>query len=102
MQILKRLGAELYFYGPEQWYSSEFDSYGKYMAIDHIIDQLDVLMLLRVQHERHDGSQSFSKEDYHRQFGLTEERYRQLKEDRKSTRLNSSHANISYAVFCLK
>src|SRR3712207_8065247 len=26
----------------------------------------------------------------------------QLLEDRKSTRLNSSHANISYAVFCLK
>src|SRR3712207_8589132 len=26
------------------------------------------------------------------------ERYK----DRKSTRLNSSHANISYAVFCLK
>src|SRR3712207_6979199 len=24
------------------------------------------------------------------------------KADRKSTRLNSSHANISYAVFCLK
>src|SRR3712207_7192148 len=24
------------------------------------------------------------------------------KQDRKSTRLNSSHANISYAVFCLK
>src|SRR3712207_8558544 len=25
-----------------------------------------------------------------------------LRTDRKSTRLNSSHANISYAVFCLK
>src|SRR3712207_7130297 len=25
-----------------------------------------------------------------------------LLQDRKSTRLNSSHANISYAVFCLK
>src|SRR3712207_6926003 len=25
-----------------------------------------------------------------------------LELDRKSTRLNSSHANISYAVFCLK
>src|SRR3712207_7028373 len=25
-----------------------------------------------------------------------------LSPDRKSTRLNSSHANISYAVFCLK
>src|SRR3712207_6703827 len=34
-----------------------------------------------------------------------EERYLKLLhniEDRKSTRLNSSHANISYAVFCLK
>src|SRR5258707_4275827 len=28
--------------------------------------------------------------------------YRDAGGDRKSTRLNSSHANISYAVFCLK
>src|SRR3712207_7786818 len=28
--------------------------------------------------------------------------YLSVLEDRKSTRLNSSHANISYAVFCLK
>src|SRR3712207_8953165 len=27
---------------------------------------------------------------------------REVLQDRKSTRLNSSHANISYAVFCLK
>src|SRR5882757_10895973 len=27
---------------------------------------------------------------------------RRARGDRKSTRLNSSHANISYAVFCLK
>src|SRR3712207_9254417 len=35
-----------------------------------------------------------------------QERFRELTScsntDRKSTRLNSSHANISYAVFCLK
>src|SRR3712207_8904920 len=31
-----------------------------------------------------------------------ERRPRPSGEDRKSTRLNSSHANISYAVFCLK
>src|SRR3712207_8140586 len=29
-------------------------------------------------------------------------RRRPRRRDRKSTRLNSSHANISYAVFCLK
>src|SRR5258707_11984283 len=31
-----------------------------------------------------------------------ESRYAAIVRDRKSTRLNSSHANISYAVFCLK
>src|SRR5688572_31417110 len=30
------------------------------------------------------------------------QRFSGLKEDRKSTRLNSSHSQISYAVFCLK
>ncbi|MFS1663498.1 aspartate carbamoyltransferase catalytic subunit [Streptococcus sp. zg-JUN1979] len=80
MQILKRLGAELYFAGPREWYSEEFDVYGSYVAIDDVIDELDVLMLLRVQHERHDGNGGFSKESYHNQFGLTLERYDKLKE----------------------
>src|SRR3712207_8859199 len=37
-------------------------------------------------------------------FQRTADRYGKSHEwaDRKSTRLNSSHANISYAVFCLK
>src|SRR3712207_8652831 len=39
---------------------------------------------------------SLPKEDY------TKLREKQRISDRKSTRLNSSHANISYAVFCLK
>src|SRR5947209_13633948 len=34
--------------------------------------------------------------------GASAGRSRAEAEDRKSTRLNSSHANISYAVFCLK
>src|SRR3712207_8022025 len=41
----------------------------------------------------------------HRAFPAAQEeldRRRGRKLDRKSTRLNSSHANISYAVFCLK
>src|SRR5690242_21398897 len=33
---------------------------------------------------------------------LIEGRPKELSEDRKSTRLNSSHMSISYAVFCLK
>src|SRR3712207_7117369 len=41
----------------------------------------------------------------HRAARRAEQRARRLGDedvDRKSTRLNSSHANISYAVFCLK
>src|SRR3712207_7605668 len=47
-----------------------------------------------------DGSIDFSEpsEELHRWWNRRTEQA----SDRKSTRLNSSHANISYAVFCLK
>src|SRR5689334_24594494 len=35
-------------------------------------------------------------------YRLADGALRILTEDRKSTRLNSSHSSISYAVFCLK
>src|SRR5438876_3722396 len=35
-------------------------------------------------------------------MGVDEQRGLRLARDRKSTRLNSSHPSISYAVFCLK
>lgn len=79
MQILKRLGADLYFSGPAQWYSDEFDGYGKHIDLDDVISDLDVLMLLRVQHERHGDRQGFEKHDYHAQYGLTIERYDKLR-----------------------
>src|SRR5258708_18933918 len=36
------------------------------------------------------------------QYGYSLDRNSQIHRDRKSTRLNSSHQIISYAVFCLK
>ncbi|MFC3929057.1 aspartate carbamoyltransferase catalytic subunit [Streptococcus caprae] len=80
MQVLKRLGAQLYFAGPEEWYDSKFNLYGKHVSIDEVVDTVDALMLLRVQHERHDGAGTFSKETYNRLHGLTEERYARLGE----------------------
>src|SRR3712207_7181781 len=44
-----------------------------------------------------------AREDAGRRAGYAVEAGAHVEEgDRKSTRLNSSHANISYAVFCLK
>ena len=48
--------------------------------LDELVPEVDVMMLLRVQHERHDGQESFSKEEYHQKYGLTIERGKQLKE----------------------
>lgn len=73
MQLLNRLGAEIYFSGPEEWYDHQFDVYGQYVPLDEIVEKVDVMMLLRVQHERHDGKESFSKEGYHLEYGLTNE-----------------------------
>src|SRR3712207_8656338 len=63
-------------------------------------DALPIYPLLgrqRVQHHE-EGEPDRLVADHHVQRVRTGGRRR----DRKSTRLNSSHANISYAVFCLK
>ncbi|PQC19744.1 aspartate carbamoyltransferase [Enterococcus faecalis] len=78
MQLLNRLGAKIYFSGPEEWYDHQFDVYGQYVPLDEIVEKVDVMMLLRVQHERHDGKESFSKEGYHLEYGLTNERATRL------------------------
>src|SRR3712207_8549518 len=65
----------------------------------------------RVDHlirEREVGMREAAREmDFERAAKLRDElsaltHVRDRQQDRKSTRLNSSHANISYAVFCLK
>src|SRR3712207_8705098 len=48
------------------------------------------------------GSSSPTSEVSSTRFGSHEADVIREDQDRKSTRLNSSHANISYAVFCLK
>src|SRR3712207_7430309 len=57
--------------------------------------------------DRHDDSRQRADlavaVDERRLLDLARDRLERAdQEDRKSTRLNSSHANISYAVFCLK
>src|SRR3712207_9264634 len=60
------------------------------------------MLVKRVEPLRGDlQPQGAAAEPLDRQHGLGE-RDRRRRQDRKSTRLNSSHANISYAVFCLK
>src|SRR3712207_7435719 len=53
-------------------------------------------------HEEGDRQQAEGREQDRQRGDDHREAFCVDRKDRKSTRLNSSHANISYAVFCLK
>mgnify|MGYP002409670454 CR=1 FL=1 len=74
MQMLKQLGAELMFGGPEAWYNEDFAKYGPHMTLAEMAPQVDVMMLLRVQLERLSKQEAaeFSRETYYERFGMTE------------------------------
>ena len=75
--MLTRLGAKVKFVCPDIF---KDETLGDVVDFDEIIDKVDVCMLLRVQHERHDSKMGLSKEEYHNDYGLTKERYNKLKE----------------------
>lgn len=77
-KILKKLGARVSYSGPLEWMDPELTE-DEYLTMDEAVDQADVLMLLRIQTERHDGEGGYTKETYHRQFGLTVEREMRMK-----------------------
>jgi len=80
-QALRRLGAKVYFSGPEQWFDEGALINGTYLSVDEMIHDVDVLMLLRIQHERHDSKMSFSASEYHKKYGLTKAREKTMKKD---------------------
>lgn len=75
-EVMKRLNMEVYTSGPLEYKEEGYN----YVDFDSIIEDMDVVMLLRVQHERHQGEEGFSKENYHQKYGLTLERYNRLKD----------------------
>lgn len=79
MQLLNRLGAEVFFSGPEEWFDASYNEFGTYLPLDELVEEVDVMMMLRVQHERHEYYGNFSKEKYLATYGLTEERESKMK-----------------------
>lgn len=69
------LGGEVCFSGPKEW----MDEGEPYQDIDDIIKWADVVMMLRIQHERHESTMKMSKEDYLKQYGLTKARAAMMK-----------------------
>jgi aspartate carbamoyltransferase catalytic subunit len=76
---LTRLGADVIFSGPREWFDHHSLSAARFRPIDEAIAQADVVMLLRVQHERHQKKGSYTAAEYHKQFGLTLDREKTMK-----------------------
>lgn len=76
--VLSRFGANVIFTGPEEWFDGSMAD-GQYMPFDDAVEAADVLMLLRIQHERHTQGMQMTKEEYHRKYGLTVKRERRMK-----------------------
>lgn len=75
-KVMKKLGMEVYTSGPEEYREEGFN----FVEFDEIIGKVDVVMLLRVQHERHSEKMSETIEEYHNAYGLNKKRVEQMKD----------------------
>ncbi len=78
-QALRKLGAKVSFSGPSKWFDEGAIINGTYQPLDELIQDVDVLMLLRIQHERHEAQMSYTDAEYHKRYGLTLEREKTMK-----------------------
>ncbi|MEI6345084.1 MAG: aspartate carbamoyltransferase catalytic subunit [Verrucomicrobiota bacterium] len=82
IQLLTKLGAKVTLVGPPTLVPATFGCLGVEIAnsIDEILEQSDVINLLRIQHERQKREYFPGVGEYTSRFGLTKKRASQLKE----------------------
>ncbi len=76
IEVMTRLGMDVHLVAPAQFQEPGYD----WEELDKVLEDMDILMLLRVQHERHDGTMVLTKDEYHQKYGLTVEREKRMKE----------------------
>ena len=76
IEIMERLGMEVYISGPEEFN----DNSAKWIPFDEAIKDMDIIMLLRVQFERHTSGMQMSVNEYHEKYGLSLDKVSKMKE----------------------
>ncbi|HKZ33222.1 MAG TPA: aspartate carbamoyltransferase catalytic subunit [Vicinamibacteria bacterium] len=80
--LLTKLGASVVLAGPPTLIPPGFERMAEVThRIDEAVEGADVVMMLRIQLERMSGGFFPTTREYHRVFGLTEERVRRAKKD---------------------
>ena len=81
--LLKTMGAEVWACGPATLFPPALDRFGVHAttSLEEAVDGADVVMMLRIQHERMHGHYIPSVREYFTLFGLTPERMRRAASD---------------------
>lgn len=75
IEVMERLGMECYVSGPKEYREDGYN----FIEFDKAIEEMDIIMLLRVQHERHEHDMEMSLEEYHQEYGLNSKRVARMK-----------------------
>lgn len=76
IEIMERLGMKVYISGPEEFN----DRCAQWIPLDEACKTMDIIMLLRVQFERHVEKMKISVEEYHEKYGMTYGRMKSMKD----------------------
>lgn len=76
VEVMRRLGMDVFLSAPPALQDDQED----FVDFDEIIGEVDIVMLLRVQFERHQEKLNISQEEYHKRYGLTQERYAKMRD----------------------
>jgi aspartate carbamoyltransferase catalytic subunit len=81
--LLQTMGAEVWTCGPATLIPAGLDRFGARTttSVDAAVEGADVVMLLRIQHERMQGHYIPSLREYFALFGMTSERVRRARPD---------------------
>ncbi|PAT01603.1 aspartate carbamoyltransferase [Candidatus Izimaplasma bacterium ZiA1] len=77
IEVMKRLGMEVFISGPKEF----DDGSSEYIDFNQAVTDMDVIMLLRVQYERHGYQMTLTKEEYLDNYGLTMKRVNEMKDN---------------------
>lgn len=69
----------MYFSGPLEYQDNRVDV--PYIELDEAIASCDVVMMLRVQNERHDRKMTMTNEEYNQKYGINALRVSRMKND---------------------
>lgn len=77
IEVMRRLGMDVYISGPEEYN----DNSAEWIPLDEAVKTMDIVMLLRVQFERHQEKMNITVEEYHEKYGMNSKRVAMMKDN---------------------